>query len=557
MNAREPADLHSYVGRWVAIIGDRVAGSGRTPRAARQVAAHNRPKEKARIAFVQLDPAGSPHLSSRLQLPDSLAPIVEIARENSADPVYLVGGAVRDAILGRVGHDLDFAVDGNAVGLARIVANRLHGDFFLLDAERGTARVILPRGDLDFASLRGPTLVDDLCDRDFTVNAIALPLGQDAPEALVDPCDGELDLIAGLIRITNPLALERDPIRCLRAVRQEAELDFEIEPETQLLIERSASSLQAISAERIRDELGRMLASRVPGQTLYRLQKLGLLPFVLPELSACQNVTQPNPPHKLDVFAHSIQMVTVVDRLLAILLENATCEDTAYRPALEQMVEYLAPYANELNDHLSQPVVGRRTRRDLLLLAGALHDVGKPATRSVGPDGRIHFYGHESAGARLASRRLRKLAFSNKEIQLVSAMVQHHLRPAMLGRSFPDSPPSRRAVFRFFRDAGPAGLEVCLLCLGDGLGKGAPPDPTDWKQRISTVSLLFHHYFHLYTETVEPPPLVTGKQIMRALSLESGPQVGRLLNLIREAQAAGQVSTPDEAIALARSAQAE
>ena len=543
-------DLRPYAGRWVALVAGRVAGSGRTPAQARQIASRNRPKERQKIGFVF--PGADSDLMTQLPLPSlmvKLRPLLARSRES----VYLVGGAVRDALLGRSGgHDLDFVVGHDAVELARSVADELDGAFYLLDAQRGTARVILSDAILDLARLRGESLLDDLRDRDFTVNAIALPVDSADVDAIIDPLGGQDDLAAGLIRATGPNAIRSDPVRCLRAVRLSAELDMKILPATADMIRLAADQLAAVSAERVRDELVRLLSAPRPADSLRCLDELKLLPHVLPELLSTKGITQ-SQPHRVDVFEHTLLVVEQLEALLTAISAPKDPKESAL--ALAQ--EALSPYAAPLLNHLDRPSSGDRNGRGLLYLGALLHDVGKPGSRSVEDDGRIRFFGHERVGAEMARRRGRELALSNSEVRQVATMVRHHMRPAWLARSSPgsDGRPSRRAIYRFFRDTGRSGLDICLLCLADGLGKGAPPEPDDWRQRVQSVAALLDHYLNHHAETVSPRPLLDGRELIQALDIPAGPDVGRLLELIREAQAAGELNTVAGALALAREAQ--
>jgi len=556
-------DLRPYTGRWVALVAGRVAGSGRTPAEARQMANRNRPKERPQIGLVS--PEAGDTLVTELPLADLMATLRPLLARRRP-PVYLVGGAVRDALLGRASHDLDFAVESDAVGLARSVADALEGDFYLLDAERGTARVILESAVLDFACFRGEELLADLRDRDFSINAMALPAASSDVEALIDPLGGQNDLAAGLIRATGPAAIHQDPIRGLRAVRQAAELNLRITPETLGLIHAAADELPAVSMERVRDEFCRLLVAPHPAGSVRLLDELGLLPHILPELSRTKGVAQ-SPPHTTDVFEHTLLVVEQLEALLAPLTSPPAGEAAPSTPSplggtapstpppsggAGGGEHALAPYASHLAEHLARPTAGGRNGRMLLFLGALLHDVGKPDSRSVDEDGRIRFFGHERVGAEMAHRRARKLALSTNEVRQTATMVRHHMRPAWLSRTGPTL--SRRSIYRFYRDTGKTGLDVCLLCLADKLGKGAPPDTEEWEQHIQTVAVLLDHYINHYKETVSPPPLLGGRELMTALHIRPGPEIGRLLRLIEEAQAAGDVSTLAGALTLAREA---
>jgi tRNA nucleotidyltransferase/poly(A) polymerase len=224
---------------------------------------------------------------------------------------YLVGGAVRDMLLGRPTHDLDFVLPADAVKISRRVADALHAAFYPLDEERDTGRVVQidPDGSrqvIDFSVLRGPDLESDLRARDFTVNAIALDLH--APQVLIDPLGGAADLHAKRLRACSPLSFEEDPLRVVRGVRLAAAFGFRILPETRRQMGQAVSSLERISPERLRDELFRMLGGPQPWTAIRALDLLGALPYILPELPALKGVDQ-SPPHVQDVWSHTLSVL--------------------------------------------------------------------------------------------------------------------------------------------------------------------------------------------------------------------------------------------------------
>ncbi len=500
-----------------------------------------------------------------VRLPDWPWQVVRrLARERGAR-VWPVGGAVRDALLGRPVHDWDFAVDGDALGVARAAANALGGAYYPLDAERGAGRVVLAAADggrlaLDFAALRGADLAADLRVRDFTVNALAL----DEMGALVDPTGGQADLDAQRIRATSERAFRDDPVRLLRAVRIEAELGFEIEPRTAAWIRRDAPLLATPAAERVRDEFVRLLAMSGAAAHLQRLDEFGLLTHMVPELESLKRVTQ-SPPHRFDVWRHTLLTVDTAEAVVAIVTGSAlsaggapVAEGQAGLGALAgvppaawgDLARVTVQFADDVAAHLAVEVSGGRDRASVLKLAALLHDVGKPTTRSQGEDDRIHFYNHERVGARMAAARMRALRFSRDEVERSEVMIGQHLRPAHLARA---EQVTRRAVYRYFRATGCAGVDVVLLGLADHLATWGPNlREQRWTRRLEVAEMLLAHYFERYEETVAPPPLLTGRDLMAELGLEAGPEIGRLLETVREAQAAGEVRTWEEALALAR-----
>jgi len=450
--------------------------------------------------------------------------------------VWVVGGAVRDVLLGRPVHDWDFTVDGDALGLARALADGLGGAYFPLDAERGTGRVVLaptdePRQELDFAALHSEGLEADLRARDFTVNALAV----DEVGLLTDLTGGQEDLATRRVRATSEGAFRDDPVRLLRAMRVSAELGFEIEPQTASWVRRDAPLLAHPAAERVRDEFARLLAVPRAAFHLERCDEFGLLSHVVPELESLKGVTQ-SPPHHADVWRHTLQTVNALE-------EVAARPDRFLKPVRSAL-------ADDLRAHLAVEVSGGRDRALLLKLAALLHDVGKPETWSQDTQGRIHFYDHEPVGARMAAECTQELRFSRDEVERVRTMVAYHLRPAHLAQS---GLVTRRVVYRYFRATGDAGVEVVLLALADHLAIwGAALEEPRWARLLEVAETLLTHYFERRAETVAPPPLVTGDDLMAELGLAPGREIGRLLEAVREAQAAGEVRTREEALALAR-----
>ncbi len=487
-----------------------------------------------------------------ITLPDWPWQIVRRLAEERGVQVWPVGGAVRDALLRRPVHDWDFAVDRDSLDLARAVADALDGAYFPLDTDRGTGRVILAtaqpaRVELDFAALRGGSLEADLLARDFTVNALAL----DRAGTLVDPTGGQADLEARRVRATSEWAFQDDPVRLLRAVRMEATLSFEIEPQTAGWIRRDAALVALPAAERVQDEFVRLLATPDAATHLQRLDEFGLLPHVVPELESLKSITQ-SPPHRFDVYRHTLLVVDTLEGVVAAILgqEIEPCVLAGVpRGAWGDLARTLNQFASSVAAHLAVEVSGGRNRASLLKLGALLHDVGKPATWSQDEDGRIHFYDHEPVGARIAVKRLKALRFSRDEVKRVRVMVEQHLRPAHLARA---AKITRRAIYRYFRAIGDIGVEVVLLSLADHLATWGPDlQERRWSRRLEVAETLLAHYFDWHEETVAPPPLVTGNDLMTELGLDAGPEIGRLLEALREAQAAGEIETRDEALALA------
>ncbi len=490
----------------------------------------------------------------------SCGPLVDqvIAFVRSLDqPAWLVGGYVRDLLLGRPNHDLDVIVPDGGVRLARAIAAAFDGASFVLDSQRDVGRALLQGEDgetldVDVARLRVPELLDDLALRDFTINAIALNVAG-APEYF-DPFDGRADLARNLLRAVTEGTFRDDPLRMLRGVRIAAELGFRIESATAGLIRRDAPLLRSVAPERVRDELLRILA--VPGawQHLRLLNGLGLLPYIWPESAAQIGITQ-SPPHYQDVFDHTRSVLAHLEGLYALLwpegpycLPRPVSGDPTVLAEAAQWASadaMLAPFGADLRRHLQLTLASGHTRRDLLPWAALAHDWGKPAKRAVDTAGKIRFFDHDHWGALLAEARTQALKLSSEEVTYVARLTDQHMRPGFLAHDFP---PSRRAIYRFFREAETTGPDCVLLSLADHMATRAAEQAGEhWERRLATSRILLDAYFCQHVDLIAPPPLVNGHQLMIRLGLAPGPRVGELLEGLREAQAAGEVFTVDEA----------
>ena len=544
--------MEAYAGRWVARLRGRVVAQGGTPEQARR-AAQSRFKERPEIVFMPTAAplTFSPLLDSvRAALPKDLA-------------VYLVGGAVRDALLGRRSHDLDFVLAADGIQTARRVARALQADFYPLDPERDTGRVILtgPDGErtlMDFAAFRGPdpstgsgrSLDSDLAGRDFTLNAIAYHLQENS---LYDPFGGVLDLKEKRLRLCAPSACRDDPVRILRGVRLAAHFGFHILPEARSAMKEAAGLLAGVSAERLRDELFRILEGPKPAACLRALDLLGALDSTLPELPALKGVEQPAP-HVHEVWEHTLSVLVHLESILAALSPDYD-PDIASDLANGLLVLKIGCYREQFAAHLAAPLTPNRSLRGLLFLAALYHDAAKPQTRQADEHGQLRFWGHDGQGAELAADRARRLALSNDEVERLVIIVRSHMRilyqtNRLAGEA---KPPSRRAVYRFFRDTGEAGVDVILLALADFRATYEQALPQEaWSACLDVCRTLLEAWWERRPERVAPPPLLDGDDLMRLLDLQPGPQVGRLLEALREAQATGEVSSREQALDLAR-----
>ena len=471
-------------------------------------------------------------------------------------PLYVVGGAVRDMLLNRPVHDLDFAMPGPTQALARQVADSLGGGLYVMDEERDTTRVVLDTGGpqrlfLDFATFRAEDLDSDLRSRDFTINAMAFDVAD--PGRLIDPTGGFADLREKRIRACLPTSLHNDPARVLRAVRQALSFEFRIDPDTIRQIRTAAPLLSRISPERQRDELFKMLDGGQVSRAIQLLDHLGVLTAVLPELNDLKGVTQ-SAPHVDDVWEHTLAVVGHLDHLLAALV-GAYQEGSSTDLMTGLGVMRLGRYREQFAQHFAQSLNPERSPRALLLMAALYHDISKPATRSEETDGKVRFLGHPERGAQVLADRARALALSNDEVVRMQRIVDHHMRCHFMTTTLlmDGELPSRRTIFRYFRTAGPAGVDICLLSLADLRGTFGITLPQDhWLAELDVCRALLEAYWEQSEQVISPPRLISGHDLIDQFAMKPGWMMGRLLDAIRESQATGEISSRDEALEFAR-----
>ena len=452
-----------------------------------------------------------------------------------------MGGALRDAMLARPTGDLDLVVEGDAISAGRGLASAFDGRVVVLDEARDICRVLGRKDDepwqVDVAGTKG-AIVDHLLGCDFTVDAMAVPLLEADVDSLVDPSGGLADLNRGVIRAVSPTAFRADPARLMRAARLAVQLGFEIEPETEETVRREAALVTTVAPERVRDELLLLLAEPGAIDSLRLLDRLGLLSRVLPELDEARNVTQPKE-HYWDVFNHLVETAGHIETVL----------DRDHDA--DSFVDRAIPRPEALAGYFDREISDGHTLATLMKLGGLLHDVAKPATRTVEPSGRIRFFGHHTVGAEMVREILERLRLSRRGTDLLSAAVQSHLRPAQMAPK--GEMPSGRAIYRFFRDTGDAAVPTLYLNLADYIAARGPDLGEDeWTDYCGLVGFILTE--GLAEKAPQAlPKLVDGRDIMEAFAFNPGPRLGALLDIVHEAQAGGEIATKAEALDLIRS----
>ena len=544
--SEEQANTNStspYAGRWVALVGGRVVAQGGTPEQALYASQSSRYKERPEIRF----------MSASFNLPPLLEKIINVLPANTE--VYLVGGAVRDLLTNRLSPDFDFAVPSNGISLARTVANALKADFMVLDSERDTGRVVIIEGEtytyLDFAAYRGATLEDDLRDRDFTINAMALNLRD---ITIIDPLNGATDIRAKVIRACSPDSLANDPVRILRAVRQAAAFGFTIDKSTRELMKQAADKINNVSIERVRDEVFKILGGPKASASIRALEMLGVLQHLMPELLKMRGVTQSNP-HIHEVWTHTLAVVDQLDNLLTSSLRLDFDPEKTSDMFMGLVSLKIGRYREQIAKHFANQLNPSRSHRSLLFFAALYHDVCKPDTKTIDESGRIRFFDHDIKGADVVADRARAFNLSNDEVERLHTIVRHHMRFHFFADRLEreGQPPSRKAVYRFFRDSGAASVDLILLALADLRGtKGNELTQVTWTAYLDIARILLENYWERPEEVINPPRLVDGNELMKELNLQPGKIVGVLLESIRENQAAGKIVDKEQALAFAR-----
>jgi poly(A) polymerase len=465
------------------------------------------------------------------------SPVVGRAAESLAGrDAWVVGGAVREGLLDHEVTDLDLAVPAAEDEAAREIARAIDGHAFQLSERFGTWRVASRRHPfgVDVTRLRAPDIEADLGARDFTVNAMAVPLADaaagTAQAAIVDPHGGRDDLAGARLRAVSARAFADDPLRVIRAARFAAALDLDVEAKTAEAARAEAARASEPAGERQLAELGALAGGSDPVRGIEVLDELGALAAVLPELERLRGVEQ-NPYHHLDAYGHTMDVLA-----RAVEVER-------------DLERFAGEHADAVAAHLREPLADGLTRSAALRFGALFHDLGKPETRSVNDEGRVLFLGHDRAGARIVGEICARLRASRRLRRYLELMCLEHLR---LGFLVHQRPLSRRDVYDYLQATDPDAIDVTLLTVADRLATQGE------KTRREAIDAHIDLAREMLGEAVawerEGPPRapIAGDELARELGIEPGPELGRLLRELAAASWTGQATTRDEALALAR-----
>ena len=468
-----------------------------------------------------------------------LRAVYQLSQKNRRK-VYLVGGAVRDLFLERpLGKDFDFVAAGEVSNLAKELATAAGGHVFPLSESFGAWRVALRSGkkkiDVDLTPMQGADILEDLKQRDFTINSIGINLeeifAREHP-SLIDPLHGRSDLQRRVLRVNSEESLVRDPLRMLRAFRLIHTLGLKIEETTLKLIQKNKKLILRSAWERIRSEFFAGMGDMQAGRFLRDLYQSGLLETILPEVQGWESFEQGTHQSLLE---HAVRTVEAGEIIFA------------------HFPELYPSYASLLDHHFSSTIEEGISREALFKFVAFLHDSGKPGTGSLIPGGQfIRFLDHDQEGQRINLLIAQRMKLSRKSVRIISELTREHMRILSLAKT---EEVTSRAKYRFFRDLGQEGIEAIFLALSDGLASkpirlGWPLDPAlpgDLRKIREVAQELLGYYFEEFSPK-PPRPLLDGREVMEALGLPPGEEVGRLLERLREAEIAGTVRTREEAL---------
>jgi poly(A) polymerase len=459
-------------------------------------------------------------------------PYLSLLIELTPQKICLVGGSVRDLLLGKENlKDIDLLMTSGSEDIARVFANKISGSFFFLDEKRKMTRVVKQTDggmvQFDFANFEGPDLASDLERRDFTMNAMAVDLREFLQNrslaGLIDPFHGQGDVTNKLIRMTKPAVLDEDPLRLLRAVRFAATLGFTIESETADQIQERSKLMALPSPERVRDELFLILGERNAEKHLLLLDSLGLLAPIFPELEPLRGFA-PGMYHVHDVLMHSFKTAGYLDAIL------------------DDLRSISPEHAATVLDHLEEEIEHLVSRKAALRFACLLHDNAKPETYSD-MGGHIRFHGHDNLGAEKAALICRGFRLSRETEKTVVKVIEQHMR--LFNLSTPGGP-SRNAIHRYCRDLGEALPESLLLAQADARATYEIMPKEKFTDTEKPMAVVLDYYYTRFLK-VEARPLVDGNDLIR-LGLSPGPRFREILEDIKEQQAEGILKTRQEAL---------
>ncbi|AOT70280.1 CCA tRNA nucleotidyltransferase [Geosporobacter ferrireducens] len=450
---------------------------------------------------------------------DTLKSCIQLIRSYTGSDIYIVGGTLRDHLMGRESNDIDLVVEKDAVSIAKRFAQENGGSFILLDKDHGTARVVFKDKQLtvDIMESKGKDIYDDLAKRDFTMNALACKISLNGTfdlDQIIDPFGGIEDIKKKQIRAISNIGFQEDPIRMMRAVRFMAEFDFDLEDHTVCLIKENSDRLQEAAVERIAYELFHLLkCSRTHYYFNIMDKYLNLLNKVFPEIEPMKDVGQCKY-HVVDSWTHSLYTLNVVESIIYA--------DGYFENHLKRAYE----------EHTRQILGGGHTRLQLIKLAALFHDIGKPSARWVDETGRVRFRGHEITGMEIMADISDRLKLSSKEKQFLCKMVKEHMWPLTL---YKENDVSGSAVYGLFKNFGEDTLDILLISLADIIATRKLLHPHEEMGMYKVhIEYLANNYLTRFKDIADLSNILNGNDIKSRFSLKDDEQIGALLEAVRK-----------------------
>ena len=437
---------------------------------------------------------------------------------------FLVGGSIRDMLCGRSPVDYDVAVLGDPFEYARLIESRTNGRVVKIGkADQMIIRVVSDKAVVDIAQVKEASIEKDLMARDFTINALAYDL---SAQQMIDPLNAQRDLTNRIIRMVSEDIFKRDPIRLLRAYRIGAQFEFEIESGTIAAIEKNAPLIAQSAGERVRDELFKLLQCAGSHPYLCQMADSHLLLAIVPELADLKNCRQ-NRHHQFSAFDHTLQAFLHLEQLLPPMPPSKAAD------------------GGQLTRHIIKAQI------PLVKFSMLLHDIGKPSTRTVDPEGMYHFYGHERRSAQMAERICQRLKCSNRFNETIHFLVKHHTRPRHLYVALREQKAASRAVTRFFMKCGPYLPELLVMAAADTLGKTRKPNLQS-SSFIAFLKQLMFDFQNDFKPKACTPPLITGKDLITDFGLKPSPLFTTILDRVEEERLSKREMTRQQAVALVK-----
>ena len=453
-------------------------------------------------------------LSSISTLFESVPTLIDFSLTHDA---YLVGGAVRDTLLGIRPLDYDIVVPDDPQALADAVSRKTGVSFFKM----GKNRQAVLRGrindlTIDLIRMADDSIESDLRFRDFTINAMAVHIGS---RSFIDPLNGYADLTERRIRMVSAQSFLNDPLRLVRTYRFAATLNFEIERETEAAVRTHCHLIHSPAGERIREEIFRLLNTSFAAAYLQKMSDSGLLSAMFPEFENMSGCTQ-NVYHRFDVLDHTLSACRYLDSIL----DGKTMEASLFRSVIAEH------------------------RKHLLKLAVLLHDIGKPMTRSVDNEGSVHFIGHEKIGAQMASDIALRLKLSKSDTDYLCELIRCHLRPLLLYRAHQTQSLTRKGMIRLFRSLKFRTPDLLAMALADAHAKTDNACDTNLSMD-DFIEDLMKMYFQNYLPQITQEPLITGNDLITRFGLHPSPVFKIILEAVDEARLSQSLDSREQALA--------